>query len=82
MHPTAQGRGIGTSLLDLAVEELGGAARLWCFQSNTAARRFYERHGFVEVASTAGENEEGAPDVLYRLGPARPAAGPASAPRT
>ena len=33
---------------------------------NTGARRFYERHGFVEVRRTDGrDNEERAPDVLY-----------------
>jgi hypothetical protein len=31
---------------------------LWAFQSNTAARRFYERRGFVSVDTTDGENEE------------------------
>ena len=33
---------------------------------NTGARRFYERHGFVEAGRTDGRgNEEGVPDVLY-----------------
>jgi hypothetical protein len=40
--------------------------RLWCFQANSGARRFYERHGFVAVEFTDGhDNEEGCPDVLY-----------------
>lgn len=30
------------------------------------ARRFYERHGFVVVDATEGDNEEGAPDVCYQ----------------
>ena len=39
---------------------------LWTFQTNIGARRFYERHGFVSVDTTDGENEERAPDVHYR----------------
>jgi ribosomal protein S18 acetylase RimI-like enzyme len=39
---------------------------LWAFQANTSARRFYERHGFVEARRTDGrDNEERTPDVLY-----------------
>jgi hypothetical protein len=29
------------------------------------AQCFYERHGFVETRRTEGDNEEGAPDILY-----------------
>jgi hypothetical protein len=40
--------------------------RLYTFQENTGARRFYERHGFVAIQFTNGEtNEEHCPDVLY-----------------
>jgi GNAT superfamily N-acetyltransferase len=66
--PAHQGQGIGGSLLELALTELGGHARLWCFESNTEGRRFYERHGFVDVARTDGDNEEGVPDILYAVG--------------
>jgi ribosomal protein S18 acetylase RimI-like enzyme len=65
VDPAFQSHGIGSRLLMLALEQLHGRARLWCFQSNEAARRFYERHGFTATAWTAGDNEEGAPDVLY-----------------
>ena len=65
IDPAHQGGGIGTELLALALGQTGGHARAWCFQANTAARRFYERHGFVPTAETDGDNEEGAPDVLY-----------------
>ena len=65
VDPTFQSHGIGSRLLMLALEHLHGHARLWCFQSNGAARRFYERHGFTATARTDGDNEEGAPDVLY-----------------
>ena len=43
--------------------------QLWTFQSNHGARRFYERHGFVAVQHTDGDNEEGAPDVRYEWRP-------------
>jgi GNAT superfamily N-acetyltransferase len=65
VEPGHQGAGIGSELLALALGQTGGRARAWCFQSNVAARRFYERHGFVPTAETDGDNEEGAPDVLY-----------------
>ena len=66
----AAGQGLGGRFLDLAKRELGGQVQLWTFQDNTRARRFYARHGFVEVAWTDGDNEEGAPDVrlLYTPG--------------
>ena len=57
------GPGLGTRLLDRAKAERPDGLDLWTFQANTGARRFYERHGFVEVARTDGDNEEGAPDV-------------------
>jgi GNAT superfamily N-acetyltransferase len=60
------GRGIGTRLLDHAKARRPDGLDLWAFQSNTGARRFYERHGFVAVEETDGDNEEGAPDVRYR----------------
>ena len=64
--PGAQGRGIGTALLEVArvdAEDLS----LRTFQQNAVARRFYERRGFVIVKETDGsENEEHEPDMLYR----------------
>ena len=66
VEPGLTGRGIGSALLALARRERPGGLRLWTFQSNTAAQRFYERHGFAEVRRTDGrDNEERAPDVLY-----------------
>ena len=60
------GRGIGSALLAVAKRERPQGLQLWAFQTNTGARRFYERHGFVEVRRTDGrDNEERAPDVLY-----------------
>ena len=64
--PGAQGRGIGTALLEVARVDAKDLS-LWTFQQNAAARRFYERRGFVIVKETDGsENEEHEPDVLYR----------------
>jgi hypothetical protein len=47
--------------------------RLYTFQQNTGARRFYGRHGYVEIAFINGEdNEEACPDVLFEFAaPAR-----------
>ena len=60
------GEGIGAALLAAAKRERPGGLRLWTFQSNTGAQRFYERHGFVEESRTDGrDNEERAPDILY-----------------
>jgi GNAT superfamily N-acetyltransferase len=65
VEPILTGQGIGSDLLRHAKLEQPGGLDLWAFQSNTGARRFYERHGFAAVASTDGDNQEGAPDVRY-----------------
>jgi ribosomal protein S18 acetylase RimI-like enzyme len=40
--------------------------RLYTFQENDGARRFYERHGFRAIEFGDGSNnEENCPDVLY-----------------
>ena len=66
VEPSETGRGIGAALLDVAKRERPGGLRLWTFEANAGARRFYERHGFVAVERTDGSgNEEGAPDVRY-----------------
>ena len=66
VHPDHQRRGIGSALLECAKERMPGGFRLWTFQENTAARRFYERRGLraIELTDGAG-NEEQTPDVLY-----------------
>ena len=66
LDPGWTGKGHGSRLLDHAQRERPEGLDLWAFQTNTGARRFYERHGFVAVTTTDGDNEEGAPDVLYR----------------
>jgi GNAT superfamily N-acetyltransferase len=66
LHPSVVGRGIGTQFVRLAKESLGIPVRLYTFQENADARRFYERHGFRAIALTDGaSNEEHCPDVLY-----------------
>ena len=65
VRPGETGRGLGSILLDHAKAGRDHLL-LWTFQSNTGARRFYERHGFQPEATTEGDNEEHAPDVLYR----------------
>jgi GNAT superfamily N-acetyltransferase len=66
VEPGLTGRGVGSALLAVAKRERPQGLRLWTFQSNAGARRFYERHGFAEVRRTDGrDNEERAPDVLY-----------------
>jgi GNAT superfamily N-acetyltransferase len=65
-HPDFIGLGAGRMLLDGA-KESAAALELWCFQANTGARRFYERHGFRAIRFTDGrDNEENMPDVRYR----------------
>ena len=66
-----QGLGLGPRLLHLAQDGASEPVQLWTFQRNHRARAFYERHGFVEVRRTDGDNEEREPDVLYRWTPAR-----------
>ena len=65
--PDWHGRGIGGALLG-QVKAHDHELQLWTFQSNTGARRFYERHGFVAEEFTDGSNneEQRLPDVRYR----------------
>ena len=66
--PGRTGMGVGQRLLDRLLTEAAplGVLRLWTFQRNGGARRFYERNGFVAVEFTDGsECEEREPDVRY-----------------
>jgi GNAT superfamily N-acetyltransferase len=65
VEPGWTGHGVGSRLLAVAQQRRPAGLKLWTFQSNAGARRFYERHGFVAKETTDGDNEEGAPDVLY-----------------
>jgi ribosomal protein S18 acetylase RimI-like enzyme len=44
------GQGIGSRLIDIAKTESSGSLWLFTFARNTNARRFYARHGFIEIA--------------------------------
>ena len=64
VEPDRCGSGIGTVLLDVVKSLRPAGFSLWVFESNTGARRFYARHGLVELERTDGSgNEEQAPDV-------------------
>ena len=66
VDPALVDRGLGSLLLGRAVDTLNAPIRLYTFQANVGARRFYERHGFAAVEFTQGQsNEEHCPDVLY-----------------
>ncbi len=72
IDPAWHGRGIGGRLVDLAKERSPSGLTLWTFQVNEAARRFYERQGFVAEEWTDGQqNEEREPDVRYVWRPDR-----------
>jgi GNAT superfamily N-acetyltransferase len=66
--PGAEGRGIGSKLLQHAHHHVRRPVRLYTFQENLRARAFYERHGYRALEFTDGQgNEEKCPDVLYEL---------------
>jgi ribosomal protein S18 acetylase RimI-like enzyme len=68
LMPGRTGAGLGSMLLAHAHACLGRPIRLYTFQQNVGARRFYERHGYAAVAFTDGrDNEERCPDVLLEL---------------
>jgi GNAT superfamily N-acetyltransferase len=51
VDPKWTGHGLGSVLVNVAKERSPEALDLWTFESNRGARRFYERHGFVAIAS-------------------------------
>lgn len=74
VQPGHEGQRLGSLLLQHAHDTLPRPVRLYTFQANDAARRFYERHGYVAIAFTDGAgNDERCPDVLYELPAAPPA---------
>lgn len=63
-------QGIGTRLLASAHAELPPPIRLYTFQLNALARRFYERRGYEACEFTDGSsNEEKCPNALYEFRP-------------
>lgn len=68
VNPLHVGSGIGSLLLQHAFRACALPIRLYTFQANAGARRFYERHGFRVVRLSDGAtNEERCPDVLYEI---------------
>lgn len=66
VHPARWRRGVGATLLHLAQSRMKGPVRLYTFEPNRAARKFYERHGFTAIGFGDGSNNESrCPDVLY-----------------
>ena len=64
LDPDRRGEGTGDRFVALAENRQPRGLQLWTFQVNEPARRFYLRHGFVEVERTDGaDNEEREPDV-------------------
>ena len=52
VDPELVRQGIGSSLLVHALRTLPPPIRLYTFQANAGARRFYERHGFSPIEFT------------------------------
>ncbi|MDF1728042.1 MAG: GNAT family N-acetyltransferase [Sulfitobacter sp.] len=62
---SARGQGLGAALLQ-ALQGGRDHLTLWTFEANKAAHRFYQRHGFTEVARTDGSaNDEKLPDIRF-----------------
>jgi GNAT superfamily N-acetyltransferase len=75
VDPLHTGQGIGAALIDLVKGIRPNGFSLWVFQSNTGARRFYRRHGLVELEHTDGSaNEERSPDLRMAWPGAEPLA--------
>jgi GNAT superfamily N-acetyltransferase len=69
VHPDAQGRGVGTELLEKTKELRPAGFTLWTHQPSEA-RSFYERRGLVPIRFTDGAtNTERIPDVQYAWTP-------------
>ncbi len=68
--PGEQRRGIGDAMLAHAKHLRPAGLRLWAFQRNAPARRFYEARGFIAIKFTDGAtNMEREADVLYQWTP-------------
>lgn len=69
VHPDAQGRGIGSALLDRARTLRPEGIALHTHQRNAAARAFYENRGFRAVRLGISAPPESEPDVEYHWRP-------------
>jgi GNAT superfamily N-acetyltransferase len=66
--PESQGRGLGSALVHWLEAQAGSSRNLWVAVSafNAGARRFYARHGFVEVGAVPGLVRDGFDEILLR----------------
>lgn len=74
IDPDSQSCGFGTLLLQHAKTLQPDGMRLWVFQKNIGARRFYENHDFqLERMTDGSTNMEREADALYawQRGPSR-----------
>lgn len=72
VEPSARGRGIGSALLQAAVEHFEAAGGKQLFlevrASNTAAKALYEKFGFTQLSVRRGYYQQPAEDgLVYRL---------------
>ena len=65
VEPVFQGEGIGSALLQFAVEQRG-AKELWALEKNTRAVAFYAAHGFRPTGEW--KFEEGTTEHLIKMG--------------
>ena len=66
IEPAFTGMGLGSRLIQLAKSRRPAGLQLWTFATNTAAQRFYLRHGFIVAETTDGSrNEEKAPNIRF-----------------
>ena len=65
VDPAAQGRGIGTALLEFAYAIADGRVTLKCDPRNEPTIRFYSRRGMIEVERGVGPRDD-RPYILYR----------------
>ena len=64
VHVNYQGKGAGSMLVGIAKQHSGGRLRLFTFEANKSAQRFYERHGF-KVVARGFEKEWQLADIEY-----------------
>jgi len=70
VDPDHQSRGLGSRLLKHVKTLQPEGTRLWVFQKNTGARRFYEQRDFrLERLTDGSSNMEREPDALYAWKP-------------
>ncbi|GAA2463026.1 hypothetical protein GCM10010405_54240 [Streptomyces macrosporus] len=66
LDPAWRGRELGDRFMFLAKQRQPDGLALWTFRVGISARRFYERHGFIEAERTDGlRNDEREPDIRY-----------------